>query len=295
MNGTVWSICKMNMILHNITDAHIENDDTLENPMLVKNDYVQLFDRVVANPPFSQNYTIAGMKYKQRFHYGFTPEETGKKADLMFVQHMIASLKPKGKMATVMPHGACFFAAGWKRPFARELSTMGLSKRSLVCRQTYFMAQVFPRVCWSSTRISRVKSAGKILFINADAEFGEDEGTKLLASEDWKRSRRSIVTGVRSPRYSRMVPLKEIIDNQYNLNIRRYVDNAPPPEIQDVRAHLVGGIPKREVKRYSEQLAELSGLKEAVVFIPKDKDYLQFKPEVESKAHIRPIMEAQRP
>ena len=107
LNGTVWSICKMNMILHNITDAHVENDDTLETPMFVKDDYVQLFDRVIANPPFSQNYTQAGMKYKQRFHFGFTPE-TGKKADLMFVQHMIASLKPNGKMATVMPHGVLF-------------------------------------------------------------------------------------------------------------------------------------------------------------------------------------------
>ncbi len=95
------------------------------------------------------------------------------------------------------------------------------------------------------------------------------------------------------PRYSRLVSLKEIEGNKFNLNIRRYVDNAPLPEIQDVRAHLVGGIPKREVKRYSEQLARF-GLKETVVFIQKDKDYFQFKPEVESKSHIRPIIEEQK-
>ena len=116
-NGTVWSICKMNMILHNISDAHIENDDTLENPTFVEAGYIKQFDRVIANPPFSQNYSKAGMKFPQRFHYGFTPE-TGKKADLMFVQHMVASLKPDGKMATVMPHGV-LFRGGAEKPSAR--------------------------------------------------------------------------------------------------------------------------------------------------------------------------------
>ena len=90
-NGTVWSICKMNMILHNIPDAHIENEDTLENPFFINEErnYIKQFDRVIANPPFSQNYSRTTMKFPQRFHHGFTPE-SGKKADLMFVQHMAA-------------------------------------------------------------------------------------------------------------------------------------------------------------------------------------------------------------
>ena len=89
-NGTTWAICKMNMILHGIPDAHIENEDTLANPMFVENGYVKQFNRILANPPFSQNYSKANMRFPERFKYGFTPEN-GKKADLMFLQHMIAS------------------------------------------------------------------------------------------------------------------------------------------------------------------------------------------------------------
>src|SRR5208283_1058758 len=93
-NGTVWSICNMNMILHNITRFTIENG------------HVRRFDRVLANPPFSQNYSKANLKFPTRFRE-WCPE-TGKKADLMFVQHMLASLKPNGHMATIMPHGVLF-------------------------------------------------------------------------------------------------------------------------------------------------------------------------------------------
>ena len=97
----------MNMILHNVMDARIEYGDTLENPKNVQGGRIMQFDRVIANPPFSQNYTRANMEHQERFRYGFAPE-TGKKADLMFVQHMIASLKSTGRMAVVMPHGVLF-------------------------------------------------------------------------------------------------------------------------------------------------------------------------------------------
>ena len=105
-NGTVWSICNMNMILHNITRFTIENGDTFEDPLILENGQIRKFDRVLANPPFSQNYSRATLKFPSRFRE-WCPE-TGKKADLMFVQHMLASLKPHGHMATIMPHGVLF-------------------------------------------------------------------------------------------------------------------------------------------------------------------------------------------
>ena len=77
----------------------IENGDTLENPLILENGQIRKFDRVLANPPFSQNYSRANVKFNTRFRE-WCPE-SGKKADLMFVQHMLASLKPKGYMATV--------------------------------------------------------------------------------------------------------------------------------------------------------------------------------------------------
>ena len=98
------------MFLHNINDARIEYDDVLQSPQFTEKGYIKKFDRVIANPPFSQNYTRATMEHPQRFRYGFAPE-TGKKADLMFVQHMLASCKPTGRLAVVMPHGV-FFRGG---------------------------------------------------------------------------------------------------------------------------------------------------------------------------------------
>jgi type I restriction enzyme M protein len=106
-NGGVWAICKMNMILHGITSAEIWNDDSLEQPQNVEGGELMRFDRVISNPPFSQNYSREGMAFPERFRYGFTPEN-GKKVDLMFAQHMLAVLRDGGMMATVMPHGVLF-------------------------------------------------------------------------------------------------------------------------------------------------------------------------------------------
>ena len=107
-SGTTWAMCKMNMILHGIVDADIRNEDTLADPQHINKDgKLQTFDRVIANPPFSQNYSKTGMTFKDRFIFGWCPE-TGKKGDLMFVQHMIASLNGRGKMAVIMPHGVLF-------------------------------------------------------------------------------------------------------------------------------------------------------------------------------------------
>ncbi|MFH1264566.1 MAG: class I SAM-dependent DNA methyltransferase, partial [Planctomycetota bacterium] len=106
-NGGTWAICKMNMILHGIRSADVRQGDTLKEPQhLDARGEIRRFDRVIANPPFSQNYSRNGMKFPERFHT-FLPE-SGKKADLMFVQHMVASLKSDGRMAVVMPHGVLF-------------------------------------------------------------------------------------------------------------------------------------------------------------------------------------------
>ncbi len=104
LNGATWAMCKMNMILHGIRGADIRNGDTLEESMHRTGGELDRFDRVIANPPFSLNYTRANITFPERFCYGWAPE-TGKKADLMFVQHMLSVLRPDGKMATVIPHG----------------------------------------------------------------------------------------------------------------------------------------------------------------------------------------------
>jgi type I restriction enzyme M protein len=245
-NGTVWSICMMNMILHNIRDAHIENDDTLENPHHLEPDgTIKKFDRVIANPPFSQNYSKQTMKHKERFKYGFAPE-SGKKADLMFVQHMIASLKSTGKMATIMPHGVLF------RGGAEKVIREGMIRDNIIevivsLPPSLFYGTGIPACVLVINKDKPDFLRNKLLFINADAEYAEGKNQNKLRPEDIEKIDHVFTHKLEIPKYSRLVDLKEIEVNDYNLNIRRYVDNTPEPEPEDVRAHLIGGIPKTEV------------------------------------------------
>jgi type I restriction enzyme M protein len=114
-NGAVWAICRMNLLLHGIPDADIRNGDTLAEPKHIEDGRLMRFDQVIANPPFSENYVKRGIQFGDRFRFGWCPT-TGKKADLMFAQHMLATLKQNGKMAVVMPHGV-LFRGGEERRF----------------------------------------------------------------------------------------------------------------------------------------------------------------------------------
>lgn len=289
LNGLTWSICKMNMILHNIPDAHIENEDTLTNPMFLENGYVKQFDRVLANPPFSQNYTRTNMQFPARFKYGFTPE-TGKKADLMFLQHMVASLKNGGIMATVMPHGVLF--RGGQEKVIRE----GMVKDDIIEAIIGLPAKLFYNVGIPACVIVIKKNKkpenlkNKILFINADREYGEGRNQNYLRPEDIEKITTVFENKLEIPKYSRCVDIKEIKENDFNLNIRRYVDNSPEPEIEDVSAHIVGGVPKREVKLYEKQLLKFGILPE-IFLKEKYEKYLEFKENVSDKNQIKEIIE----
>jgi len=248
LNGLTWSICKMNMILHDILDAHIENEDTLTNPQFQENGYIKRFDRILANPPFSQNYSRANMQFPERFKYGFTPE-TGKKGDLMFLQHMIASLKDNGIMATVMPHGVLF--RGGQEKIIRE----GIVRDDLVEAIIGLPPKLFYNVGIPACIIVINKNKpeylkSKILFINADREYGEGRNQNYLRPEDMEKIVTVFDKKLEISKYSRLVDIGEIEENDFNLNIRRYVDNSPDPEIEDVHAHLLSGVPKREVELY---------------------------------------------
>lgn len=124
LNGGTWSICKMNLLLHGIRSAKIEQGDTIRNPLhLDEKAEIRRFDRVIANPPFSQNYIKKDIVFRERFPV-FMPE-TGKKADLMFVQHMVASLKDDGRLAVVMPHGV-LFRGGEERACRKKFIERGI-------------------------------------------------------------------------------------------------------------------------------------------------------------------------
>ena len=258
--GTTWSICKMNMLLHGIPDADIRQQDTLRDPQhLDANNELRRFDRVLANPPFSQNYIRKGMKAEGRFTV-WMPEK-GKKADLMFVQHMLAVLKSDGRMATVMPHGV-LFRGGEEREARRHFIDSGYLEAVIGLPGNLFYGTGIPACILVLNKAGAAQRA-HVLFINADREYREGKAQNHLRAEDIDKIVHAYRAGADISAYARRVPVAEIVAEDYNCNIRRYVDNAPPPEPHDVRAHLHGGVPVSEVDALARFWQNYAGLRES--------------------------------
>lgn len=287
--GTVWAICSMNMILHNIIRSTIENGDTLEDPKFLDRGQIERFDRVLANPPFSQNYSRAAMKFTSRFRE-WCPE-TGKKADLMFVQHMLASLKQDGHMATIMPHGVLF--RGGKEKLIREIFIQEDWIETIISLPPgLFYGTGIPACVLVMNKNKPDELHDKILFINADREYAEGKNQNKLRPEDIEKIDSVFTRKLEIPKYSRLVSKDEIVNqHDYNLNIRRYVDNTPDPEPEDVQAHLIGGIPEPEVAARSSDFAKF-GVAPESLFQPERTGYLAFRPIIEAKALIKGTIEA---
>jgi type I restriction enzyme M protein len=290
-NGGVWSISKMNLLLHGIPDADIRNEDTLAAPQHVDGGELMRFDRVITNPPFSLNYTQDGIPFPERFRYGWCPEG-GKKADLMFVQHMISVLRRQGTVATVMPHGV-LFRGGAERDIRKGLldddlldAVIGLAPN--LCYGTGIPACIL---------VLRAKGAkpperrGKVLFINADAEFSAGRAQNYLLPEHVEKIVSAYHAFADIPHYATVVTHDELRANEVNLNIRRYADSAPPPEPHDVRAHLVGGIPRREVADKSEMFAA-HGFDPLHVLVERDADYSDFSQDIASRSDLGALVAA---
>lgn len=289
-SGTVWSLSKMNMLFHSIYDSKILNGDTLMNPLHIENGELKTFDIVIANPPFSQNYTKDGMKFKERFNF-WMPNKG--KADFMFVQHMVASVNNAGRMAVVMPHGV-LFRAGDERKYREWLIKKGYLEAVIGLPSGLFYGTGIP----ASVIVINKKDAhlrDKVLFINADREYKEGKNQNKLRPEDIEKIAFVYRHKKEIPKYSKLVGKNVAIDElcnleseEYNLNIRRFVDNAPPAEPQDVHAHLQGGIPESEVKALADAFACYPGLNEKL-FTELKKDYLKFTDVIIQKEDIKKL------
>ncbi|MCX8472599.1 MAG: N-6 DNA methylase [Sediminibacterium sp.] len=280
---TVVAICKMNIILHNIAKYTIEYGDTLDEPLNEKNGQLIQFDRVIANPPFSQNYGLATMKHTERFPYGFTPED-GKKADLMFVQHMLASCDKKGKVVVVMPHGVLF--RGGKEKDIRE----GMLKADVIEGIISLPPQLFygtgiPACIIVLNKNKPDELKNKVFFINADKDFAEGKKQNTLRPEDIEKIDFVFTTKTIEAKYSKLVDLETIAANEYTLNIRRYVDNTPEPEPENVKAHLVGGIPIAEIKAIQTTQCLKFKYNGSVLFKDKNETFKEFA--ITEKAAIK--------
>ena len=263
--GTTWSICKMNMLLHGISHADIRQEDTIRRPQhKAESNELARFDRVLANPPFSQNYIKKDIEYPGRFAV-WLPEK-GKKADLMFVQHMLAVLKADGKMATIMPHGV-LFRGGEEKEARKHFIERGWLEAVVGLPAGLFYGTGIP-ACVLVFNKKDAADRKHVFFVNADREYREGKAQNFLRPEDIAK----IVHVYRERKdvdaYARLVAVSEIEAEDWNCNIRRYVDNAPPPEPHDVRAHLHGGVPIAEIDALGRFWENYPGLRERV-FAPK--------------------------
>ncbi|KAB7627604.1 type I restriction-modification system subunit M [Alkalilimnicola sp. S0819] len=298
--GSVWSIAKMNMLLHGIPSADLRNEDTLGEPAHVEGGELKRFDRILTNPPFSiaygpsdkdsqQDYQPA---FPERFRYGQVPLGA-KKADLMFLQHMVASLNSQGLLATVMPHGVLFRGGDEKRIRAGIIDD-DLIEAVIGLAPNLFYGTGIP----ASILVLRARGAkpaerkGRVLFINADREYHEGRAQNYLHPEHIEKIVSTYDDFAEVPGFSAIVSNDALRDNDYNLNIRRYADNAPPPEPQDVRAHLKGGVPLAEI-RAKRALLDAQGLEPMELFAARaeDPDYVDFRPELETRAALKPAIE----
>ncbi|WP_417214868.1 type I restriction-modification system subunit M [Alcanivorax sp.] len=292
MNLNTWAICKMNMFLHGVYSADIKKGDTLREPQHTEAGALMTFDRVIANPPFSLKKwgkEEADSDAYGRFPYGTPPKDAG---DLAFVQHMIASLNAEGMMGVVMPHGVLFRGSS-EKAIRQGILNDDLLEAVIGLPAALFYGTGIPACLLIINKAKPADRKGKVLFINGELEYEEGKNQNKLRQQDIEKIVQTFENFEEIKRYSKVVPLAEIEENDFNLNIRRYADTSPPPEIFDVRAILHGGIPVREVENEYIREEILEDFDVSAVFVKRDdsaeagEGYYDFKPEVDSKEAIR--------
>ena len=248
-NATV-GLAKMNMILHNEIYADIKQGDTINDPQFKDDDQLKTFDYIVANPPFSTKSWLKSAKAEDEYHrwgegikIGIPPEKNG---DYAFLLHIVRSLKQTGCAACILPHGVLFRG-----------NAEAQIRKYLVAEKRYIKGVIgLPANLFFGTGIpaciiiiEKSEAAGRkgVFMIDAKSGYIKDGAKNRLREQDIRRivdvwqSQRDV------PHFARFVPMEEIERNDYNLNIPRYV-SAPDTEIlQDIDAHLYGGLPKHDI------------------------------------------------
>ncbi|MBI6953302.1 type I restriction-modification system subunit M [Pseudomonas sp. CCOS 191] len=309
-NGTVWSIAQMNMLLHGISNTWLENEDTLADPRHIEGGELRRFDRILTNPPFSINWGHTEKNpdgslawnptfREERFRFGEVSLGS-KKADLMFLQHMLAVTRDEGMIATVLPHGV-LFRGGEEKGIRAGIIENDLLEAVIGLPANLFYGTGIPACILilrqqkqeGANRISSKPAArqGKVLFINADREYFEGRAQNHLLPEHIEKIATAFDEFRQIDGLSDVVDIATLRDHDYNLNIRRYVDNAPLPEPHDVRAHLLGGVPKAEVESKAPLFAA-HGLNPLDLFVARDAQYFDFRSELKQRADLKPAIES---
>ncbi len=271
MDNATAALAKMNMILHSSPTAQIWQDNTLSEPYWKNADgSLKAFDYAVANPPFSFKAWSSGVSVEddpyKRFEYGTPPEKNG---DYAFLLHIIKSLKSDGKGAVILPHGV-LFRGNAEATIRRNLVKQGFIKGIIGLPPNLFYGTGIP-ACIIVIDKAAAKPKNDIFMIDASKGFIKDGNKNRLRSQDIHKivdvfNKRLVID-----RYSRLVPFEKIEENDFNLNIPRYVDSSEPEDIHDLTAHMNGGIPNTDIDALKPYWDVFPSLRETL-FGPNGRD-----------------------
>lgn len=248
LNGSTWALCKMNMFLHDIINARIEWGDTINNPKLIENDSLMKFDIVVANPPFSLekwgHEHAANDKYK-RFHRGIPPKSRG---DFAFITHMVETInETNGRVGVIVPHGVLFRG-----------SSEGKIRQAMIEENLLDAVIGLPANLFYGTGIpaailifKKNRKTTEVLFIDGSREFEKGKNQNKLRQQDIDKIVETYTKYETIEKYSHRAKFEEIQENEFNLNIPRYVDTFEEEEEVDIKSVQV------EIEKLDKELAEV--------------------------------------
>ncbi len=282
------ALAVMNMWLHNFADADIRQGNTMADPKFTddKTGELKTFDYAVSNPPFSYKKWMNGLVpdkdiYKRFEGYATPP---GKNGDFAFLLHLIKSLKSKGKACIVMPLGV-LFRGNSEAEIRKKIIKHGYIKGIIALPPNLFYGTGIA-ACLMVIDKEGAKDRKSIFMIDASRDFKKDGNKNRLRERDIHKIVDTFKNKITTDsKYARDIPLSEIEDpkNDYNLNIPRYIDSQDPEDIQDIEAHLLGGIPLADIEALKVYWDVYPSLKKALFKpITDRKNYVQLLEEKEN-------------
>ncbi len=284
-----YALARMNMVIHHNADAELWRGNTITQPHFKTATGLKTFDFVVANPPFSDKAWATGLEQEYgRFTYGRPPAKNG---DYAYLLHVIASLKSTGKAVVVMPHGV-LFRGNAEGEIRKEIIGRGYIKGIIGLPANLFYGTGIPACLIVIDKENAATRTG-IFMIDAAKGFVKDGPKNRLRHQDVHKivdvfEKRTEIAG-----YSRMVPVADIMSPQNggNLNLPRYIDSAEAEDLQDIEAHLKGGIPAADIDALSRFWQAMPALRDALFAAHARPGYLSAIPgpaEVRSAIMLHP-------
>jgi len=236
MNGATWALCKMNMFLHEVDSARIEWEDTLRAPQLLEGDSLLKFDVVIANPPFSLDkwgQDMAATDKYERFGRGIPPKSKG---DWAFIMHMIATaVEGKGRVGVVVPHGVLFRGAA-EGKIRQKMIEENLLSGVVGLPANLFYGAGIPAALLIFDKARKPNGKEEVFFIDASREFEKGTNQNVLRKQDMDKIVETFQKREGKDKYSYSATFAEIEENDFNLNIPRYVDTFEPEAEVDIPA-----------------------------------------------------------